>query len=387
MVDEQLLERTLDFLVSQDSPSGTEAVLAEGFAAYAQRYGLTGRTHAVGDGRASCLITSSNGVGRHVVLSGHIDTLPLPVDEVGRRGRVDERYFGPEVNNMKAAVAAMFAAQVAVVSDGLPGRITLLAAASECDTIGLGTVQALEQLGHVDGAINGEPTDLGILAGHTGVARVRVVAAGAAAHVSQPGVGVNAVELLVSALTGLRAEVLGAPVDERFPGTPIVNVGVIGGGIAASLLAPQATAEIDIRYAPGMSLQAIVQAISEYLRSRVPDGSVTATPLAPPVFHQPEPYLLDPDWQISVAISRAHLAVTGKECEASFAHPQIYYGSDAPHLVAAGIPTVMYGPGKAADVNRPDEAILWRDVVQAASVYETALRSYLAETAEERSAS
>ncbi len=49
--------------------------------------------------------------------------------------------------------------------------------------------------------------------------------------------------------------------------------------------------------------------------------------------------------------------------------PQVFFGTDASHLLRAGIPTVIYGPGKVDDINQPDESIAVADFLTAAKVY------------------
>lgn len=383
MTDPTLLEQALDVLVGTSSASGTEAGLAEELAAFARGRGLEASVLPVGPGRASVLATRDHGPGPHVVLSGHVDTLPLPESPKGAPspGRQGDRYIGAEVNNMKGAVAGMLAAMVALADDPTPGRVTLLAAASECDTIGLGTVSAIPELGHVDAAINGEPTDLEVLQGHAGVARIRLRACGRSAHISQVGLGRNAIGDLVAVLAGLSQATLGAEEHPQFPGLPLVNMGVVHGGIAPSMLAAEATADLDIRWHPGMTFDGIVAALEAHVDAAGLGATVSIEPHEPPEFFQPGPYLLDPDWPVVDAVRDAHAAVSGRPCAVRFAVPQVYYGSDAPHLVAAGIPTVIYGPGKAEDINRPAESIAWQDVVDAADVYEAACRSLLLNTA------
>lgn len=380
VTDELELDAILTSLVSIDSTSGTEDAAAHELVAWGLAHDLQARIERVGLGRASAILSSSIGTGRSILLSGHIDTLAPPTSStppmVGRQG---DRFFGPEINNMKAAVAAMAIALIRLRAEGFPGTVTLLAAASECDTIGLGTVAALRGGLHAEAAINGEPTDLRILTGHGGVGRVRIVALGVAAHVSKLGEGRNAIDGLVRALTGMNATTLGIPTNDAYPGLPNLNVGIISGGRAASMSASEASAEIDIRWPPGANWDAIVDALRTYVR-KATDGmgiAVAVEPLAEPEFMQPSSFQSSPEWAVVKAVSAAHAAVTGRECEAGVFSPQYFFGSDAPHLVDAGIPTCMYGPGTMADLNTPQESVAWLDVVTASDVYREATRALL----------
>ena len=378
--EETELETLLTTLAAIDSTSGTEHAAAQALVAWGRVHDLDARLESVGLGRTSAVLSSSIGDGPSILFSGHIDTLTPPAASapplVGRRG---ERFFGPEVNNMKAAVAAMAIALMQLRAEGIPGTVTLLAAASECDTIGLGTVSALRGGLSAEAAINGEPTDLRILSGHGGVGRVRVVARGIAAHVSKLGEGRNAIDGLVRALSGLNAEVLNCPYNDAYPGLPNVNIGVISGGLAASMSASEASAEVDIRWPPGGTWEAIVGALRTHVRDATAGMgiSVAVEPLAEPDFMQPSSFQSRPDWEVVKAVSAAHTSVTGRACETGVFSPQYFFGSDAPHLVDAGIPTCMYGPGKMADLNSASESIEWLDVVTASDVYLVAGRALM----------
>lgn len=65
----------------------------------------------------------------------------------------------------------------------------------------------------------------------------------------------------------------------------------------------------------------------------------------------------------------AHKKVTGCRATIGTLIPQIFFGTDASHILGAGIPTAIYGPGKVADINTPDESIAVDDIIVAADVY------------------
>jgi acetylornithine deacetylase/succinyl-diaminopimelate desuccinylase-like protein len=372
-----MLEQLLDLLIKL-SPSGSEGPLAAEFAAWARDAGFSAEVQDHGPGRASAVISFENGQGPHLLFSGHIDTLPSPTPHPSLTGLHGGRYHGPEVNNMKAALAAMLTAMAGIRDSGARGKVTLLAAAGECDVMGLGTVSALRSGLNADWAINGEPTDLQVLLGHAGVARLKITAHGTSAHVSKVDDVDNAVEHLVTALAGLTAAKLNMATSDEFPGMPVLNVGRIEGGMVPSMSAESATAYVDIRWPPGGSAAGIAESVRAHISAAGEDKHVTVDVLSEPEFMHPGPFLTDPQWMPVVAVSVAHAEVTGRECHQGYLQPQIFFGSDAPHLVAVGIPTCMYGPGRINDINSENESVSWQDVITAASVYEAAGRKLLA---------
>lgn len=81
------------------------------------------------------------------------------------------------------------------------------------------------------------------------------------------------------------------------------------------------------------------------------------------------PFHIDPDTPVILAVADAHASVIGRRPTVGSLVPQVFFGTDASHLLAAGIPTAIYGPGKVSDINTPDESMAVADMLQAAQVY------------------
>jgi len=92
--------------------------------------------------------------------------------------------------------------------------------------------------------INGEPTDLRLGAATRGAFRVRLTAAGKAAHSGYPELGESAIDKLIDCLVSLRAA--------KWPSDPLLGtthftVGLIAGGVAPNVIPPYADAEVFFR--------------------------------------------------------------------------------------------------------------------------------------------
>ena len=92
--------------------------------------------------------------------------------------------------------------------------------------------------------INGEPTDLRLGAATRGAFRVRLTAAGKAAHSGYPELGESAIDKLIDCLIALRAAEW--PSDPLL-GTTHFTVGLISGGVAPNVISPHAEAEVFFR--------------------------------------------------------------------------------------------------------------------------------------------
>jgi acetylornithine deacetylase len=379
VTDVEFLRNALDALVSTPSESGNEAPISEVALALGRQAGLDVTLVPVSGRGGTVLGRLERGVGPALLFNGHLDTLPVHEGEADpfAPSLVDDVYRGAEVNNMKAALAAMLTAMSRLADRRWSGSVTLMAAVGECDTLGVGTVAALATGVRADAAINGEPTDLSILLRHAGVVQLRLAAKGIPAHVSQRAQGHNAITDLIRVISGLEDEILTATRAADYPSLPTINVGEIHGGGLPSMLAEDASASIDVRTVPGMTVESVILDI-ERLVSIVPDVcDVRVEARRPPVFMNPPAFRSDPDSRPVRAVADAHRLVTGRDATMLGGLPHVFFGSDASHLAAAGIPTCIYGPGKAHDINVADETIAWSDVATASDVYEAAALSFL----------
>jgi acetylornithine deacetylase len=143
------------------------------------------------------------------------------------------------------------------------------------------------------------------------------------------------------------------------------------------MLAELAEAAIDVRTVPGMTPESVLsdftRIISE-MRRIDPELEADLILIGRPDFCQERPFHMDPQASIIKLVARAHHSVFGTDPIIGTLVPQVFFGTDASHILAAGIPTAIYGPGKVHDINSPDESIAVDDFLQAARVYlQTAL--------------
>ena len=99
-----------------------------------------------------------------------------------------------------------------------------------------------------DTVIFGEPTELRLASGHKGILIFELRAHGKAAHSGYPWLGSSATGLLVRALAALQD--LELPWSEKY-GNSTLNIGTLQGGVAANVMAENASASIGIRIAKG----------------------------------------------------------------------------------------------------------------------------------------
>jgi acetylornithine deacetylase len=366
-------------LCELQSVSGEEGAAALWVESELGRLGLETRRQEVLRSRYNVVgVLDTGRPGPTLLFNGHLDTLPIPAGyshDPFRSFVREGRLYGAEINNMKGAVAGMIGAVSALsrARDQLCGRILLSAVMGECDSLGLGTLSLIEGGIAADFCINGEPTDLQVMTCHVGVTQLRMSATGVSVHVCRRDEGRNALRELLPALAALDESCLTFAPHPDFPGLPTINVGKVSGGTMASMLASHAEALIDVRTVPGMTPDTILEDIRALVRrARSPSGAapdVEIRLLDRPAFCQQHPYVVDRDHAVVAAVATAHEALFGEKPSVGPLYPQVFFGTDASHLNHAGIPTVIYGPGKVEEINVADESMRIADLMSAANVY------------------
>ncbi len=235
-------------------------------------HGIESSLDEVAAGRPNLLVTLDSGrPGRHLVLCGHTDTVPLNRDDpgVGLSGEVrDGRLLGRGSVDMKGAVAAMAAAVVALEASGAleAGRVTLAAVVDE--EMGGSGIDHLVATGFsADGAIVGEPSENRLLLGHKGLEWLEVRLAGASAHGGTPERGVNAIDAAARFLELVRSELVPRFTEREHPllGRPTINAGTIRGGDQPSTVAASCAIAMDRRSVPGEDYASMTAELGEIL--------------------------------------------------------------------------------------------------------------------------
>ncbi len=269
------------------------------------------------------------------------------------------RLHGRGAYDMKGGLTAMLAAAAALAQgQPLAGDLIVTAVADE-EYASLGTAAAIEHLRatgtHVDGAIVTEPTDLQLCLAHKGFAWATIATRGRAAHGSRRADGIDAIAHMGRVLVAL--ERLDRQLQER-PSHPLLGQGslhasLIAGGTELSTYPAGCRLQVERRTLPGetaASVAAELDAIIAELAAADPQLSANADlDLFRP------PLETAADQPVAAALARAAEQVLGQ------APPVIgaAFWMDSALLVAAGIPTAIFGPrgdGAHADVEWVDLA-------------------------------
>jgi acetylornithine deacetylase len=270
--------------------------------------------------------------GRTLLLCGHIDTVTVAGMDEPFSARVDgDRLYGRGAYDMKAGVAAALLACRDAAALGLAGDVVVAAVADE-EHASLGVQEALGAV-RADAAIVTEPTELEVAVAHKGFVWAEIDVAGRAAHGSRPHLGADAIVRAGPVLTGL-GELDTRLAERTHPllGRPSVHASLIAGGDELSSYPASCRLSLERRTLPGETAADVEAELDALI-----DG-VEATRRITLVR---EPFEIAAEAEI-VGLVRAAAS------EALGTPPAIggaSYWADAAFIAAAGIPTVLFGPG------------------------------------------
>lgn len=319
-----------------------EGQIAAAVAERMRRIGLDVEIDEVAPGRPNVVgVLEGREPGRSLMLCGHLDTVGVDgmADPFLAREH-DGRLYARGAQDMKGGVAAMIDAARVLTRDRFPRGRLIVAAVIDEEFASLGA-DALVRRWSADAAIVTEPTDLQIGVGHKGFAWVDIETHGRAAHGSRPKDGRDAIIRMGRVLNAL--ELLDRELQSRAPygliGTGSLHASIIAGGRELSMYPDRCLLRMERRTVGGEDdapLQEVRQIIQR-LTSADPEFEATAT-LG---FSRPG-YELPADHDLPAAL---HSTAAGCGLAAPFSG--LSFWTDAAILAAAGIPSVLFGPGGA----------------------------------------
>ena len=312
-------------LMRIDSSSGRESEVIAFAHDFLERRAWTVRRIPVSDGRDNILATSTDAPA--VTLSTHLDTVPPFIPP-----RVqDDRLWGRGACDAKGIAAAMICAAEKLREQGFPVSL-LFVVGEETSHDGAASANLVPTNSRV--LINGEPTESTLAIGTKGALRVTVETSGVAAHSAYPHFGSSAISALVDLLHELRG--VEFPSDPKL-GDTTVNIGMISGGVADNVLAPDAQARIMLRIvSPAEEVLAIMRC---WAGER---ASITEGVSMPAIFLR---------------------------TVAGFSTSVVAFATDIPALPSWGTP-YLFGPGSVRFAHRDDEHVGISELRAAVPSYE-----------------
>jgi acetylornithine deacetylase len=362
----------LDRLVGFDTVSRhSNLALIDYVRAYLSNHGIAHDVLPSPDGTKANIFASIGPAGRPgIVLSGHTDVVPVDgqtwTHDPFTLTRVGARLYGRGTTDMKGYVACMLALAPGLQRAELHTPVHLaISYDEEVGCFGVhGIVAHMQNLGvQPSAALIGEPSRNGIVNGHKGSTGMLTRVGGLSVHSSRPDRGLNAIVCATEVVTWLRdraAALAAAPdsVGVFDPPYTTASVGIIQGGTVRNAIPGDCRIEWDIRATRPGVVEAIVGDLAAFVEARLLPGMrerYADAFLRTDMIFNVAPLVPDP----GCAAERLAKALTGANSVDT-----VPYASEAGIFQAAGIPSVICGPGDIAQAHTSDE---WIEVGQLAA--------------------
>ena len=318
--------------------------------------------NAAGD-KAAILATVGPMVDGGVVLSGHTDVVPVTgqawTSDPFTLRVADGRAYGRGAVDMKGFDALALALVPDMIAAGLKRPIHILLSYDE-ETTCLGSMDGIARFG--DGlprpaaVIVGEPTGMEVADAHKSIVTCLTTVHGHEAHSARPALGANAVSAACDLVAGLNriADLMierGDPSGRFDPASTTVHVGTIQGGTARNILAKECRflweyrglPDLDPAEIPRLFAAEVERVTRERLNRYGAYGRIETLEEVDIPGLAPEP---------GSEAERLCLRLAGRNRTVA-----VPYATEAGRFQAAGLPTVVCGPGDIAQAHQPDEFI------------------------------
>jgi acetylornithine deacetylase len=286
---------------------------------------------------------------------GHLDTVPAyELEEYGYAEQGDI-IKGLGTADMKGGCAAMIEAYVSLWRAGhtrLPIALCLVVGEEE---EGDGAAQLVKQY-HIPWTVIGEPTNLRPCLSHYGYGEIQIATTGKRMHASLAGTAPNTVQVLLDVLLRISRYMQRKRSDLGF------NIRDLYSSQSGFASPDYCEAWLDLHLPPSASTGVIITDI---------EGLVAEAKKRYPT--------INAECRIATIIGGYELPEKGPVVNAlksAFEHralawsPQAFKShSDANQLWAAGVKSILFGPGDMEYAHAPHEAVSFRQVTQAAEIY------------------
>jgi acetylornithine deacetylase len=303
-----------------------------------------------------------------IALSGHTDVVPIDNQDWTRDPwRVSEhggRLYGRGTCDMKSFVAIALAHAPRFLEAGLTTPIHLCFSYDE--EVGCKGVRPLlaflaRQPIRPAMCIVGEPTDMKVITGHKGKTSICCHVRGKEAHSSLAPHGVNAVNAAARVVSH-RADMAArkaaeGPFENDFdvPYTTL-HTGTIEGGTQLNIVPGHCRFEFEFRYLPQDDPQALLAEVKRYAEQEVQPAMQAVDPATGFSWEEISSF---PGLDLSPDAAVIELA---KALSGGNATGKVAFGTEAGLFDAAGIPTVVCGPGSIDQAHKPDEFVALEQV-------------------------
>jgi len=362
-----MIERLIAFpTISRDSNLG----LIEWTRDHLAGMGVKSRlTYDATGKKANLFATLGEGSRPGLVLSGHTDVVPVEGQawdtDPFKATVVGDKLFGRGVADMKSYIASALVMAPRYLAAKVDAPLHLaLSYDEEVGCIGVrGLIKDLQDMGlKTAGCIVGEPTLMQPIIAHKGTHRFRCCITGREAHSSYTTQGVNSIEYAARIIVYIRqmADRLQQLETRDYAFTvpfTTMQTGLIRGGLAANIVPKECEFIFEARTMPGASEHKLFQEIKDFAATLLPEMQR----IEPNAAIKLELLNTAPGMNMQETDDIVKLAAALSRNKPNGA---VSYGTEGGLFQAAGIPTVICGPGDIEQAHRPNEFVSFAQLAQ-----------------------
>lgn len=311
--------------------------------------------------KANLWATVGAGEAPGYILSGHTDVVPVDgqhwSNDPFRLTEHDGRLYGRGACDMKGFVACCLGAVPDMHALARPIHLSF----SYDEEVGCLGVRDI--IGHLDrssvkpaGCFVGEPTGMGVVVGHKGKRSFRVSVRGRTCHSSLAPQGVNAVEYAARLIVRIRE--IADRLAREGARDPLYDVayttahtGVVHGGTALNIVPDECSFAYEFRSIAADDPDALAAEVEAYAKTVLEPEMKKVAPEAGITFELTSGF---PGLDTPPASELIGLA---KDLSGHSDHAKVAFGTEAGRFSAAGIPSVVIGPGFIDQAHKADEFI------------------------------
>ncbi len=304
-----------------------------------------------------------------ILFNGHTDVVPVQNEEKWivdpfKAEIKDGKMYGRGACDMKGGLGAMVAAS-RIVLDLFPeynGNFVLTGTVDEEIGGAIGMQYILKKGVRANMGIVCEPSDLMITNVCKGLVWTKLKTIGKSAHGSMPENGINAVYKMSKILHVLEGYTFDRPPHEML-GSPTINVGTVRGGSKPNLIPDLCEVELDIRYLPDQTYKEVMNDLERIINELKEEDPEIKTEM------DMIRYRSSVEVQKHEKIIQTIVDATKKVKDAHPGFKGMPSPGDSEHLVKAGIPSVMFGPGSEDLCHVDNEWIAVNEILTAVKIY------------------
>ncbi len=309
-------------------------------------------------------------IGR-VLLETHLDTVGvegMTIPPFGARIKKGKIY-GRGASDCKASLAAMLCALTGLDRERLSAEVWFAAVIGEERTM-IGARRFIRRHSGFDCAVVGEPSELDVVVAHKGVVRWQIETFGKMVHGARAAHGINAVYKMNDFIHAFMA----GPLKKKgrihpLLGGRVFNLGKIEGGFAYNVVPPHCLIQLEARTLPGEKEKDVTAEVTRILEGRKKKDRRFRYRLK-----------VTGDYP-GLETAESAKVVQGLLRAAGTFNIRVKFPgklgvTDAGIYSAAGIPSVVYGPGTGKLSHTEAECADLEQVVNGVRIYREFLENY-----------